>query len=756
MACLQTIIMYNKPHFKPHFHVEVVEPETVYLLSEQGHFALGGRLYVQLAPLLDGRHTVDEIVQQLKAEVSILAIYHALVYLESKGYLTEADYTLSDSEAAFWSGLDIDPRVAVNKLQNTKVSVITCGAVESDSFVSALEALNLQVDQAGDFTVVLTDDYLQVNLDELNKQALDNQKPWLLAKPVGSVIWLGPLFIPNQTGCWECLADRLRGNREVETAVQHQQKITTPFPTSRGILPSSLAIGINWAAMEVAKAIARGTHPQLEGKILTFDLANLSLQEHTLVKRPQCRVCGVSVDLDSQKPKPIVLNSHKKQFTADGGHRSLSPEQTLKKYEYHISPITGVVSALPKVQIGNNDLIQVYTAIHKNGEGKLDNLTDLRLNLRHKSAGKGKTDQQSKASGFCEAIERYSGIFTGDEIRIQGIYTELGSVAIHPNDCMQYSATQYQNRETLNSQQHTNFAWIPQPFDQEREIEWTPVWSLTNQTFKYVPTAYCYYDYPLPDDHCFCKGDSNGNAAGNTLEEAILQGFMELVERDSVAVWWYNRVQRPGVDLDSFDEPYFQALRDYYHTQNYHLWVIDITNDLGIPSFAALARRTDKTAEEILMGFGTHFDPKIAILRAVTELNQMYVVILNQPNDAQFDDPDMEYWMKNVTIENQPYLAPDRNAAPKVYADYPYLWSDDLRQDVLTCVDIVAKHGMETLILDQTRPDIGLNVVKVIVPGMRHFWPRFAPGRLYDVPVKLGWLPAPLKEEELNPIPMFC
>jgi ribosomal protein S12 methylthiotransferase accessory factor len=62
---------------------------------------------------------------------------------------------------------------------------------------------------------------------------------------------------------------------------------------------------------------------------------------------------------------------------------------------------------------------------------------------------------------------------------------------------------------------------------------------------------------------------------------------------------------------------------------------------------------------------------------------------------------------------------------------------------------------MEVLVLDQTRPDIGLNVVKVIVPGMRHFWKRFAPGRLYDVPVKLGWLPESLKETQLNPVPMF-
>jgi ribosomal protein S12 methylthiotransferase accessory factor YcaO len=62
---------------------------------------------------------------------------------------------------------------------------------------------------------------------------------------------------------------------------------------------------------------------------------------------------------------------------------------------------------------------------------------------------------------------------------------------------------------------------------------------------------------------------------------------------------------------------------------------------------------------------------------------------------------------------------------------------------------------MEMLVLDQTRPDIGLPVVKVIVPGLRHFWTRFAPGRLYDVPVKMGWLERPLTEDELNPMAMM-
>jgi ribosomal protein S12 methylthiotransferase accessory factor len=59
------------------------------------------------------------------------------------------------------------------------------------------------------------------------------------------------------------------------------------------------------------------------------------------------------------------------------------------------------------------------------------------------------------------------------------------------------------------------------------------------------------------------------------------------------------------------------------------------------------------------------------------------------------------------------------------------------------------------LVLDQTRGDVGFPVVKVLAPGLRHFWRRLAPGRLYDVPVSMGWLKEPLAESELNPISMF-
>jgi hypothetical protein len=101
------------------------------------------------------------------------------------------------------------------------------------------------------------------------------------------------------------------------------------------------------------------------------------------------------------------------------------------------------------------------------------------------------------------------------------------------------------------------------------------------------------------------------------------------------------------------------------------------------------------------------------------------------------------------------HLFPAAASRARTRDDYPGVQREDLRDDVLDCVERAARSGLETLVLDQTRPDAGLAVAAVVVPGLRHFWPCFGPGRLYDVPVRLGWLSRPNREEELNPVPLF-
>lgn len=182
------------------------------------------------------------------------------------------------------------------------------------------------------------------------------------------------------------------------------------------------------------------------------------------------------------------------------------------------------------------------------------------------------------------------------------------------------------------------------------------------------------------------------------------------------------------------------------------MWVLDLTTDLNIPAFAAVSRYTGGEREYIIAGYGAHFDPKIAVLRAVTEVNQIGCN-LPENHPSTNSDSALHYWFNHAAIAKQPYLAPSQ-APAKQATDYTQQWSDDIHQDVLNCVDIVRQAGLEILVLNQTRPDIGLPVVKVIVPGLRHFWSRFEAGRLYEVPAKLGWLPAPLTEDQMNPMPM--
>ena len=194
---------------------------------------------------------------------------------------------------------------------------------------------------------------------------------------------------------------------------------------------------------------------------------------------------------------------------------------------------------------GNGDGVMHVYLSGPNSARRARSLRGLRADLRSSNCGKGTTDAQAKASALCEGLERYSGAFRGDEPRRRARLADLGDAAIAPNTCLLFSDRQYRERDAWNAAGH-RFDEVPLPFDPEADIDWTPVWSLSQQAVRYLPTAYCWFNYPQPADQAFCYACSNGNAAGNTVEEAILQGFLELVERDSVALWWYNRVRRPG------------------------------------------------------------------------------------------------------------------------------------------------------------------------------------------------------------------
>jgi len=240
--------------------------------------------------------------------------------------------------------------------------------------------------------------------------------------------------------------------------------------------------------------------------------------------------------------------------------------------------------------------------------------------------------------------------------------------------------------------------------------------------------------------------DSNGCAAGNTLAEAIVQGFLELVERDAYAIWWYNRLPCPEVELGGIDDAYVRDLRAQLAATGRKLWVLDVTSDLGVPTFIAILHWMQDGKENIEFGSGAHFDARIALLRALTELNQFMSIGLMGGASGEKSSLD---GTTPLHLTDHPFLTPNsKSVTPDWGSKFGLL---DTREQVAACVDLARRQGLDFLVIDQTRPDIEVPVVRVIVPGMRHFYRRFAPGRLYDVPVKLGLRERPLREDELNP-----
>lgn len=739
---------------KPGFRHEIIPSVGVFLLSESDQCLLRGRAYEHLAPLLDGRYSFEQLVARLQDRVSPRELFNALDLLRAKGYIVNVTAVLPSDQLAFWARLGIDSEQVVRRLGATTVAVKGFGDVDTGHFAELLGSLGVTVVDDASRAVVLTDDYLSPGLDAFNRQALADGHPWLICKPVGAEVWLGPLFTPGRSGCWECLAQRLRGHRTLESFLREQQGHES-VAAGRIDLPTVRQAGFGLAATEVAKWLVCGPNPQLCDRIVSLDVAALDKRDHRLVRRPQCPSCGgASHDPDDGgHTGKVSLRSRVKRFTADGGHRTRTPAETLTRLEHHVSPITGIVSDLWRCSTATDEADPTHPYVAEHSFAPLFEESGFdRGGLRKKAGGKGKSDVQARVSALSEAIERYSGVFQGDEPRVTARLDELGAVAVRPNACMGFSRRQYADREHWNARGGRCYR-VPEPFDPTRRIEWTPVWSLTSDDTRYVATACCYYGYAHRHEANFARADSNGCAAGSSLEEAILQGFMELVERDAVALWWYNRLHRPAVDIDSFDDPYVQELQSHYARSRRGLWLLDITSDLGIPVFAAVSScRDDRSRDAIILGFGAHFDPTIALSRALTELNQsLPAVLAGAGNDFADADPDAAHWWRTATLANQPYLLPDESLPAKTRSDYPALWSDDLHADVMRCARVAGEHGLETLVLDQTRPDTGLHVAKVMVPGLRHFWPRFGPGRLYDVPVKMGWLPAPLGESELNP-----
>jgi bacteriocin biosynthesis cyclodehydratase domain-containing protein len=728
------------PQFAPNFTVYVLPPDVVCLYSEDRKFFLHGELYCALASAIGkGGKSFRELARELEQHFPADKVEEALKRLMERRYIVPASRSSADAVAGYWASLGLPPGMAEQNLGTCRVSVQSIDVQGVAELGAALSELGVRVvKRSPDLTVMLVNDYLERRLAELNRQHVSDKTPWLLVQPSGAFPLVGPVFSPGESACWTCLFDRMIRNREVKGFLDRgPARPVAVSPLARHTLGQS---AIQFAALEIAKAIATGFRTKLNDHIISHDLLGSSIMKHYVAARPQCPTCGRKKLRDPRRaPVPIELSPGVRLVMTSGGYRTVSSRATVERFRKHVSPLTGVVARLERIE-ADLPLNTNFYASH-NFSAPAQNVDQLRAGLTGGSFGKGSTAEQAEASALMEAIERYSGIFQGDEIRAARRFTDFApGDAILPNDVLLFSDAQHQAQPTSDEDDSHP---VPAPFDPSAKVEWSPVWSLRDQRFKYLPTSLLYFFYGGPGAF---HADSNGCAAGNTIEESIVQGFLELVERDAYAIWWYNRLRRAEVDLSHFNDSYVQDLQAQLAETGRRLWVLDVTSDLGVPTYVAILHWMQNGKENIEFGSGAHFDPRIAMLRTLTELNQFLSIGLMGGGTGEKSSLD---GVTPLRLQDYPFLTPSGTVQPgSGWTAGPL---DNTRKQVDACVDIARRAGLDFLVLNQTRPDVEVSVVRVIVPGLRHFYRRFGPGRLYDIPIKLGLLDRPRAEDELTP-----
>ncbi|WFE22204.1 TOMM precursor leader peptide-binding protein [Solwaraspora sp. WMMD937] len=727
-----------------------------------------------LATALDGTRPLAEIITDLAPAHSMAALASALGRLRDHGLLTSGAVSTHPAVAAGWDARMVDPDTAERVAGREPLLLVDAGTPAADALSDALTALahplyRCAIDDPDIATAISTtrghlvvapESMIDTRLGRINQICIDQRRSWTLVRPHGQVVLVGPHLVPDRTGCWLCLRLRWQPNEQVENFLAGRFPEQPRVVAARAALPATAFTAAGLLAAELPVLAQHGVSPRLTGRMMALDTVQFTADSHHLVRLPHCPACGDPDLLAKSDPRiPLTSSSPVGRRTERGldRMRDVPVPELLAVLDKHVSRYLGVVTRLTPLAEPGQGPFHTYLAGHNFAQPTQP--LSLRRSLRGNSGGKGTTDPQARVSAIGEAIERYCGVWRDDRPVHRASYRDLGPErAVHLRDLLLFSPHQYAGRDRLNATS-SHLHRIPRPLADDQELDWTTGWSLTRDRAREVPAAYCWYGHPELAGLQVCSADSNGCAAGANRLEAILHGFCELVERDSVAIWWYHRSRLPGVDLDSFDDPWIDSLRTYYADEHRReLWVLDLTADLAVPTFAAVSRLVDGDPEDVLVGFGAHLDPHAALTRALTEMNQFLpAAFAGVSNGTRYgvDDPDTLRWFTTVRVAEQPWLLPDPAQQPTRAGDRHPTSSGDQTQDVRRCVDLAAEAGLEVIVVDQSRPDLELAVVKVIVPGLRHFWRRLGAGRLWQVPQTLGRAPRALDEPGINPLNVF-
>lgn len=363
----------------------------------------------------------------------------------------------------------------------------------------------------------------------------------------------------------------------------------------------------------------------------------------------------------------------------DDTHRALPPEETLSRVEAKM-PAAGITRV---ADITNLDRIgiPVFSSIRPMAARGAISVYN----------GKGATAVEARVSAMMEGIERYCAEMDEGAPQIAR-FSELGQSALDPADLI-----------------------LPSGGDPNEAIPWVLGYDIAQDEEVLVPANAVFH--PLPSDYRrLFRTNTSGLASGNELEEAIFHGLAEVIERDAWSL--VEATRRMGPIINNIGNGLAADLMEKFRRADVAVYLRDITSDVGVPTCAAVSddiRLRDPTL--LTTGMGTHTSAGVAVLRALTEVAQSR---LTQIHGAREDTATADM-RKQIGYERMKRLNKYwfEESSSKDFSDIKSYDSSDFLDDIRSMQGRLEDAGLDRIIVvDLTREEIGVPVVRVIVPGL--------------------------------------
>ncbi len=318
------------------------------------------------------------------------------------------------------------------------------------------------------------------------------------------------------------------------------------------------------------------------------------------------------------------------------------------------------------------------------------------------SQGKGLTLEAAKASGLMEAVETFHA---------ESIVRPL----------ILATARELDRSHTL-----ANLDQLPRAmasrFGPDEPILWIEGHDVLGGSSRWLPYECVHTDYTLPPgpaSGCF-PANTNGLASGNHPLEAVSHGVCEVIERDATTLWMQggDRFRRGRVlRLESIEDGACQDVLERFARARVAVRVWDTTSDVGVASFYCLVVGQDDGFVDPEFGGGCHPARQVALLRALTEAAQARTTyIAGSRDDFARDDYSAAGRSRR---QRQCRLLLETGGEERDFHDVPSCESDTLREDVEWVLRRLRSAGIQqVLVVDLTKPALGLPVVRVVVPGL--------------------------------------